>query len=68
MTHENPKNTIRSELGGPERDYSLPDATAIPVYDNPEDSFAPPMEHDLDDTDGHHRRPVSDSDEWGGRW
>lgn len=51
MTHEHHASEW-SEIGGPEQDDKLPDAASIPVYENPEDSFAPLMEHDLDDGEG----------------
>lgn len=68
MTHEHYHGP--GEHGGPEQDTTLPDATSIPEFGNPEDSFAPPLEHDLDDDNEQgHSRPVRDGgDEWGGRW
>jgi hypothetical protein len=45
MTHEHDSNAETE--GGPEHDDSLPDATTIPVFDNPEDSFLPPLDGDL---------------------
>lgn len=46
MTHEDQRH---AERGGPEMDDGLPDAAAIPVHDNPEDSFAPKLDGDLVD-------------------
>jgi len=47
MTHEHEINVEAG--GGPENDDSLPDATAIAVYDDPEESFLPPLDDDLVD-------------------
>jgi hypothetical protein len=47
MTHEDHTNAEADN--GPEHGDSLPDATTIPVFDNPEDSFLPPLDGDLVD-------------------
>ena len=47
MTHE-AKAGDEAEHG-PEHDHTLPDAAGIPVYDGPEDSFAPELTEDLED-------------------
>jgi hypothetical protein len=47
MTHEAPNSAEADE--GPEHTDSLPDATTIPVFDNPEDSFLPQLDGDLVD-------------------
>lgn len=46
MTHENDQH---AEHDGPEHDHRLPDAASVPVYENPEDSFAPELTEDLGD-------------------
>jgi hypothetical protein len=46
MTHE---ITPSGEAdAGPEHDHSLPDAGDIPVYADPAESDAPPLEQDAD--------------------
>jgi len=42
VTHEHHASEW-SEIGGPEQDDKLPDATTIPVSESPEDFDAPPM-------------------------
>jgi hypothetical protein len=44
MTHERIPNG--EPVYGPEHDHSLPDATDIPVYDDPAESDAPPMDEE----------------------
>lgn len=44
MTHEARANDEAHD--GPERDHTLPDATDIPVYADPAESDAPPLEDD----------------------
>lgn len=38
-----------NDQAGPEHDDTLPDALDIPVFDTPEESFSPPLTHDLED-------------------
>lgn len=54
MTHENEEH---AEHGGPEQDIRLPDAAAVPVHENPEDSFAEPLTEDIDDDPWDSRHP-----------
>lgn len=49
MTHENPHLSYTEHRDGPEHDASLPDATSIPVYDDPASADAPPLDGDLED-------------------
>lgn len=50
MTHEHHHGPgALNEVGGPEQDTTLPDAASLPVYEDPADSFAPVLEHDLCD-------------------
>jgi hypothetical protein len=42
VTHEHIANGEHAD--GPERDWTLPDADSIPVYDDPADSDAPPLD------------------------
>lgn len=48
MTHENPQGVTEAE-GGPEHTHDLPDADKIPVYADPADSDAAPLDSDLED-------------------
>lgn len=47
MTHEDPDFSHTEHPDGPEHSDSLPDAAAVPVSENPEDSFAPLLTEDI---------------------